>query len=550
MTSDDVNNLHDATSLVSLSVGDTAWLEITKIIRLIESNRTTLTQLSLSGPITGGDKTALIDLASAISKCNSLRRLAIENFAHDLADSMRSFLDSLSTLDRLTELSFKNTYLDPIEGSLGLTNVKTLKELDLSGSGLITEKFWQGLRHTLYEHHSLNTLKLCNNPISIMAIQHLSAGILSPSSQITSIEWQLPDYCQNQDLHSQLLATHQQEKKIDSEQNFISACQEFRQLQKYIIRKNDAPRKTQLVLENSDQTSLELKRFATEILLCRDSLTSLKITLPPINKSPPKVEPTSFTLFLSAIQCCRNLNEFCLDNMQATFEPPQLRKILNTLENLPITILSLKKTYLGDYGTQALANVIMKDKVQKLDLTLAGLVTDKCYALLHNSIKNNKSLMALLLGKSPMTLSWLQKLIDLIKNRKGILFIEWQSTPFDIMKDIITTMTTDLAKTQHALEHSMPIARDNFSNSPSNVELETLWKDANATVPKPTYHLVKHLLHGNLYGNTHEQEINTLDVTISDAQKNLDDTTAQSLPLLVDTKSRIVSYGTQRPSKK
>ncbi len=460
-------------NIITLEISDEAILEFAMITRVITQNRDSLVTLTLNG----GSREFTVSseaseaLAGAIQSCQNLRSLTIEHFFNSFRQHIKHFCLCLKDLPGLNELNFQNTFLGEYATDL-LKIIEThtnLREVNLRNTALIYSANWYQVTTTLRNNSSLEVLDLIGNATRLLAVRSVIDGITSASNKIRSLKWCFLELAEGETLHweSDKRVNWQEDKARDAQlvsllkrvetyrrtgehlliSDYRIAKDSFAELMVLIAERNDPTSKTELTISISNEYNFNLALLTARIARHTKSLRELNIIVGSIENDNPRFCNQDFTKFINTIRSCTQLCELKLEHLQGTFKGESMAALLRAVASLPrLQVLSLDKTYVGPAGMNVLAELMRKNIITRLVLSLSGFVNNYCFEVLATAIQSNTSLETLILGKSPMTAMWVQILTQGVRTRNSNtpLLLVWTASEKDTMESQMLAMCDDL----------------------------------------------------------------------------------------------------------
>lgn len=468
-----------------ITVNMQALHNIEELIQLLSRNKACLTTLELQGPAQELPISALANIATTVNECSNILQLSITDFKDTI--NIGGFLTNFR-LEKLKYLNLSGTYLGIHARKLAiyLTTNSSLKSVDLTDTALVDSIFWDLLSKALLSNKVLADIRFGRAPIWPQCVKSLARGILSNTSALQLIDWEHPGFDENcaitlhyleqlkmkelpwlQGGSSSAVAQNKNHNQNLPESDYKAACLELVRLQEFLNEKSNTRPSFELAFLLKDAEAFDLDVITAKIHLHQTMLKSLTIQCDTIENENPIITKESVSNFRSTIIRCTLLKAVSIENMQASFTPPRIKEFMLAIGCLPsLQILSCRKTYLGEAGVDALAGILKNNTLLYLDLTLAGLFNDYCFEKLEEALISNTSLRRLILGKSPMTRTWWNRLENALKQRlrQHPFTIDWMFSDRGVMDAQMRAMCDDLGKSQHALSHKTDAARDRFLN--------------------------------------------------------------------------------------
>lgn len=438
--------------ITAISFSLTNLTDISSVTALIEKHHTTLESIVLLGPRDKTDQSLQIELLFALTQCQNLTQLSIENFATYFISTMGLVIQTLLALPHLKGISFKNTYLGECGPELasGLANSTSLTVLNLSDSDVCSLKVFS--EQGIAKNRSLQTLIFGSTPIH-SNIKYLYDAVVFSASNIQEVKWQPPsNFDQNTKVYIQMLISKKSPTadfvpfavrtmstyglQLQAQQYDI-ACQKLASLKAALNRRCRLPSgKTRLTVTLQNKQSYRFDLACEDIILEKDTLTQLTLTFPIVDDRRILMEDADKKVFMRVLTECQNLQELHIINAQGYFGG-YTSEIIKQIAELPkLKILILMHTYLGEKGAEALSALIKKNLLVELHLNHVGFINANCFIKLTQVLWENTSLIRINLGSSPMTLHWIRIIANFVfhSDNKTLKKIEWAVNNLENMK--------------------------------------------------------------------------------------------------------------------
>jgi hypothetical protein len=455
--------------------------DIAKIIRIVSKHQTTLRSLTLDrGPGPSISQTSTIplsqtiELGKAIAACQQLRSLQIKRFYGAFTDNIKYLIVGIVNLTNLERLNFKETYLFRQLSFLmnGLSSLSFLRTLNLDRCAFVSHHDFYILGLTILRPNiRLTELDLGCSAIILVGCFELLQAFGSTRNQQLNLIWSPPsNYDENEALlHHQKLAINWNEaqadepicssemkalaSKRDDQVRFNSAIQRLNTLLRLLEQRRN-PYRTTILDVTITGNLFSLPVLSLEISSCFATLEVLDVSaIDDLNTTETEL------YFDHLLEKATHLHTFRLVNFRNAFKRYGILAALVYLSNLKILVLN--ETYLGEFGSKILEDILKKNALTELDLTNSGLVSDACFNHLKNGLRQCSSLQRLVLGQSPMTGAWLKMLIDAAE-RNPRLEIVWQPGNFKEMTKLFEGMCKAMQTAEPNLNTSAFL--NNFMN--------------------------------------------------------------------------------------
>lgn len=491
-TVDELQQLHAQGSigLTSLQVRNEG-IDFNLLAGILRSNATTLKILCINHG--DDDKKCSTDdsfqnFTSALTSCVNLDSFALNGFRKELRNYSCNFVTALFRLPRLRVLCLTNTYLGDWgrQFFVGLRDNSTIKELHLVHA--LDRTMWQWYFHLLGDNSTLEKLVLGNSAIKLGYLQSLITVVTSLPS-LKSLDWtpdgfyknkayywinEYPNFSEIYRKHvmGESLADLVASDKVKYEQELSEhnqACQLLQEVQKFINERNGT-RKMEVIIELPDERSVDFTLIGSTALLHSAVLQNLTIRMSTIEKNAPFTSAQQFEVFLNMLGQCQRLRSLKIETFQNTFTPTMLKALFKVLETLPLETLSFNKTFIGPVGVECLISLCKQNKLVEVDFTLIGLIHKKSVEDLSRCIKTTTSLRTIMLGKSPLTLTWWQILSDAAASNRSHPELQWQVTNEEAMKGKMKVLCMALHYDEEARYYARDITFEQFCAEIVNIE--------------------------------------------------------------------------------
>lgn len=397
-------------------------------------------------------------LLAGIQCCKNLESLAIEFFDESFGCFINEFHKVLSSLIKLKNLSFCGTNLVfyPQTFFAAVRHHPTLKKIVLSCA--LTNRRYENLNE-IKGNNIIEELVLGTSPISLVAIQSVVALILAPKSGIKNIQWTPPSFCSNE-----LLYWYKEKQDRLAYENFLilfaqvtaevksfranspskemqqrlrryeGACGQLVLLKQFLKDHANVHRKTELVFELLNENHLNLDLIGAFVSLHSANLKSLIIKCSCIEMKSPSA--MGLHRLVDALKRCTQLRTLKIEGLQGTFRKEEVSFLMGALKELRnLKFLSFNRTYIGQSGMLHLADVFLYNNILSVDFTLSGFVSSACLNNLAKAIAVSQSLQKLIMGRSPMTISWFRLVKSAIEQNPRLdpAILNWEFTSQEMM---------------------------------------------------------------------------------------------------------------------
>lgn len=398
-------------------------------------------------------------LLVGIQSCKNIESLSIEFFDESFGCFINDFYKVLPSLPKLKNLSFWGTNLVfyPQTFFAALRHHGSLKKLVLSFA--LTNRRYESLKEII-GNQTIEEFVLGQSPISLAAIQNVVLFIVATKSKIKNIQWTPPSFCNNE-----LLYWYKEKQDRLAYENFLTsfthattevkayqtnnspskeiqqrlrryegACCQLISLKQFLKDRNNVHRKTELVFELLNEYHVNFDLISAFVSLHSASLQSLIIKCSRIETKPPSAFDVHH--LVDAVKKCTQLRTLKIEGLQGTFRKEEASLLVGALKELRnLKVLSFNRTYIGQSGMLHLADVFLYNNILSVDFTLAGLISSACLNYLVKAIAVSQNLQKLIMGRSPMTISWFRLVKAAIEQNPRLdpAILNWEFTSQEMM---------------------------------------------------------------------------------------------------------------------
>lgn len=482
----------------SLFLELSATNDISIVAKVIAKNQKTLRHLTLQrlhSQSTDISWDNAKELGLAIGHCRQLTKLAILDFHGSFKDAIKYIVSAVGSLENLEHLSFQNTYLHPhLELLLGgLEKLSRLHHLNLDRCAILSGQEFESLGVFIARNTSLTELKLGLSPIWLEGFLTFLRGFSKTSNNQLTLIWSPLDYRESEILYYRLnmavnwegnsstnslyllnieaLSSGVNHRDSGSFERFRVVMNKLNELQELLGQRRNQKRVTRLQFKITDFYT-ELPMMFAKISSCLATLQELEISAQceTSKESPWIAADVSQQLAVLLEQACQ-LHTVKLVNFKSFF--PTNHGVLVSLATMhKLRILVLRDTYLGDAGAEFLEKILQKGTLIELDVTNSALVSDICFTRLANGVRRCQSLQRLILGTSPMMGTWLQILLNAVKQKNQPPKIVWQPGSVSEMAKSYENMCVRLNAADHSLD-TLTLQRKFRRQDPKELETQT-----------------------------------------------------------------------------